>query len=173
MSPAGGIKQFTAGITASAQANDIATGSDGALWFTEPNRAALGRVTTNGFITETTTGITAASQPWSIVAGPDGNLWFTEQHKGVARITTSGEVTEYPQSLGANGFPIAIASGPDGNIWFSDGWNKVTKIGTGAPAALQSAPSISGAHLAGKPELCAGAQFSTWGGVQPSITSTS
>ena len=64
--------------TAASQPSRIATGSDGALWFTEFTGNKIGRSTTAGVITEFTVP-TAASQPTGIASGPDGALWFTEQ----------------------------------------------------------------------------------------------
>jgi hypothetical protein len=124
-------------------------------------------------VTEFHSGITTGASPQGITVGPDGNIWFAESNRGVARITTAGEVTEYPLTLGPYDGPDFIASGPDGNVWFSDGRNSITKIGTGVLAALQAPPSVAGSHFVGKPQTCAGAQFATWGGLQPSITAVS
>lgn len=52
----------------------IATGADGALWFTHRG-GVIGRMTTNGVVSEVTR---AVVQPISITSGPDGNIWFTD-----------------------------------------------------------------------------------------------
>src|ERR1700733_12776761 len=71
----------------------IATGPDGALWFTELQANKIGRITTAGPITEFAAP-TASSGPRSIVAGPDGALWFTEEAADkIGRITTSGTIS--------------------------------------------------------------------------------
>jgi streptogramin lyase len=97
--------------------NGIATGADGALWFTEaftPN--AIGRLTLPGVYTEFTIP-TGGSEPVGITAGPDGNLWFTEElGENIGQITTSGTITEFP----ASGTPAGITTGPDGNLWFTE-----------------------------------------------------
>ncbi|MCA1683626.1 MAG: right-handed parallel beta-helix repeat-containing protein, partial [Actinobacteria bacterium] len=56
---------------------DITVGSDGALWYTRPVEARVGRITTNGVIGEATMPV-ANSNPNFITTGPDGNLWFTD-----------------------------------------------------------------------------------------------
>ncbi len=53
-------------------ARGIVSGSDGALWFTEPTAGKIGRITTAGVITEYTASV------WEIATGPDGALWYTE-----------------------------------------------------------------------------------------------
>ncbi len=56
------------------------SGPDGALWFTENNGGAggkIGRITTSGTITEYAT--TGLSGPYGIALGPDRAIWFTER----------------------------------------------------------------------------------------------
>ena len=60
---------------------DIAVGPDGALWFTESDGNAIGRITTSGEITEFPVP-TPGAHPTGITAGPDGNIWFTENTTG-------------------------------------------------------------------------------------------
>ena len=95
---------------------NIATGSDGNLWFTESSAGKIGRITPTGSFAEFPT----TNLPMDICKGPDGNVWFTEavyQAPGnLARITPAGEITEY--SLTSS--PHGIATGPDGNIWFTE-----------------------------------------------------
>jgi virginiamycin B lyase len=68
---------------------NISVGSDGALWFTEPDAGKIGRVTTGGTITEFPT-LQPGSQPWGITPGPDGALWFTDRMADlIGRITLS------------------------------------------------------------------------------------
>ena len=86
----------------------VATGSDGALWFTESVGCKIGRITTPGHITEFP--LPVASCPYWITAGPDGALWFTGN--GIGRITTAGVLTLYPNAASLG--PAQIAAGPDG-----------------------------------------------------------
>ena len=76
----GAIREFTV-PTANSDPTGIATGPDGALWFTENTANKIGRITTDGIINEYPVP-TASSGPWGIVAGSDGALWFTESGAG-------------------------------------------------------------------------------------------
>jgi hypothetical protein len=68
---------------------DIATGPDGALWFTEQGTGQIGRITPSGTITEYATwGITPGFLN-NIAAGPDGAMWFTVLGGQIGRIATS------------------------------------------------------------------------------------
>jgi streptogramin lyase len=101
------------------QANDITSGPDGNLWFTEGSAHRVGRVTTSGTFTEfLLSGVN--SDPTDITSGPDGNLWFTEINgNNIGRITTSGTITEFPVPT-SNAGPFGITAGPDGNVWFTE-----------------------------------------------------
>jgi virginiamycin B lyase len=55
----------------------IATGSDHALWFTEPSANRMGRVNTNGDVYEVRLP-TADAQPTGLAVGADGAIWFVE-----------------------------------------------------------------------------------------------
>src|SRR2546425_1128009 len=109
-------------------ANDIATGPDGSLWFTEMLANRIGRITTAGAITQFNIP-TAQSSPRNIVEGSDGNLWFTENNASqIGRVTVSGIFKEYPTTTSESG-PRGIATGPDGNLWFTESFaNKVGKL---------------------------------------------
>lgn len=104
----------------------IALGPDGAIWFTEPAEARIGRITMSGHITEYAIP-SAGSFPMLITSGPDGALWFTEDGRmfgeggrdQIGRITTSGQITEYPLPT-EFASPIGIAAGPDGAMWFTE-----------------------------------------------------
>src|SRR5262249_27009899 len=72
---------------------EIATGPEGALWFTEEEEGGnrMGRMTTAGVTTEYS--LPSGHIPRDITAGPDGALWFTESGF-IGRITTAGVITE-------------------------------------------------------------------------------
>jgi virginiamycin B lyase len=117
----GEMTTFTKGISPHAVLQDIAVGSDGALWFTESTGNRIGRVTTDGTITEYSKGISPGAQPYSIAPGPDGALWFTELAGGrIGRITTRGRVTEYSRGITPTEQPQDLAAGPDGAMWFTE-----------------------------------------------------
>ncbi|HXI42437.1 MAG TPA: hypothetical protein VNH83_20810 [Bryobacteraceae bacterium] len=109
---------------------EITTGPDGALWFTDlqccgPGK--IGRITTAGVITEFPT---LLSQPSGITNGPDGAVWFTESNNRIGRITTAGAVTEYPLSTATT--LGGITAGPDGALWFTETTaGKIGRITTG------------------------------------------
>ena len=116
--------------TVAVKGQDVTTGPDGNLWFTEPGVGKIGRTTPSGAVSEfpLPQGHEAAG---AIIAGPDGNLWFTEADR-VGRVTPAGVVTEFPVDPGAHLTGIAAAS--DGNIWFMDTDNH--KIGRVTPGGV-------------------------------------
>ncbi len=109
---------------------EIATGPDGALWFTENNANKIGRITTAGALTEYPVP-TLNSGPLGIAAGPDGALWFTEEAASkIGRITTAGAISEYPLPT-SGGQTGGIAAGPDGALWFTEqNANQIGRITT-------------------------------------------
>ena len=100
--------------------DQIVTGPDGALWFTQPRDNKIGRITTAGVL-DPPAGYTLPvpnSQPEAITVGPDGNLWYTELlSNGVGRITTGGGPVHFP--TGGIG-PSDIVGRPDGALWFTE-----------------------------------------------------
>lgn len=114
-------------------ANSLALGSDGAIWFAQGTpglgvQGYVGRITTSGVVTLYPTPPT--SIPIDITAGPDGNLWYIEWMTGhIGRVTTSGTITEFPGN-GAHA-QSAITSGPDGAMWFatSSGVGRISTAG--------------------------------------------
>jgi len=104
--------------SSNATPGDIVQGSDGALWFTELQSNAIGRIDSNGTVTEYPLP-TANAGPLGIAAGPDGALWFTEQSVNkIGRITTSGIISEYVVPI-PNSSPAHITAGPDDAMWFT------------------------------------------------------
>ena len=59
-------------------------------------------------------------------------------------------------------------AGPDGNLWFTDNGTPraIGRIGAGAPAALQTPASVTGAGQQSSPEACQ-AQWADWAGFSP------
>ena len=91
----GKVTVYSHGITGSEVPNDLAVGSDGALWFTEYEfedsfsivRSKVARITTSGAITEYSH-VPHSGAPSGIVQGPDGNMWFVEtQINRLGRVT--------------------------------------------------------------------------------------
>ncbi|WP_442816076.1 virginiamycin B lyase family protein [Streptosporangium sp. NBC_01810] len=73
--------------TTDSQPAHIATGPDGAVWFTESAGNKIGRITTAGTINEYALP-TVVSGPFDITAGPDDNLWLTEDYVDKIAIVT-------------------------------------------------------------------------------------
>ncbi len=173
ITPTGVITQFSTGISPEARPDGIAQGPDGNMWFTE-GAGRIGRITPAGAITEFSKGITLGAELEGIATGADGNLWFVEYGGNrIGRITTSGTVTEFSTGISASS-PRSIAAGPDGNLWFaqleasaSSSPAEVGSIVSGAAPALVTAPTFSGGSVAGVPQQCSGALWSTWAGLQP------
>ena len=99
--------------------NQITTGPDGNIWFTEYCSDKIGKITPEGKITEF-----SSCRPSGITAGPDGNVWFT-CGETVGKITPSGTITEYKVNARSGS---AIVTGPEGNLWFTTMEEDVDKI---------------------------------------------
>ena len=96
---------------------DITTGPDGNLWFTDLRMNAIGRMTPDGNTTEFPLA-TPTSYPQGLAVGPDGRIWFAEYLGArIGAITTAGVITEYPLPSGLTGSD-QVVSGPGGNVWF-------------------------------------------------------
>jgi virginiamycin B lyase len=95
----------------------IATGPDGALWFTRPLDGQIGRISTQGALTTYQVPWTGAC-PLGIAAGADGALWFTDRcGEQIGRITTAGTIENFRLSTSPNSAPWYIAAGSDGALW--------------------------------------------------------
>jgi len=120
----------------------IASGSDGALWFTQPDASSISRMTTGGSFTAFSIP-SLNSHPAGIAAGPDGALWFIEAASSkIGRLTTAGAFTEYPFASGGNNVNDGITAGPDGALWFTEfGDNRVGRITTSGAVTTFNVPT--------------------------------
>jgi virginiamycin B lyase len=115
---------FARGVECSRQSSypaegGIASGPDGALWFTEGQGNQIGRIGLDGQVSEYPLPA-ANSNPIGIDLGADRALWFIERMANrVGRITTDGDIAEYAIPT-PDSFPNAIVAGPDGNLWFTE-----------------------------------------------------
>jgi virginiamycin B lyase len=129
-----GISEFSTAV--GARPLGIAPGPDGALWFTEADGQAIGRITVTGSMTEFPLN-KPSRQPTGIVGGPDGNLWFTEPGNAgamgkIGKMTTAGALVKETDTGGSSA-PTGITAGPDGALWFTEqGANKIGRITTAA-----------------------------------------
>src|SRR5215475_14867278 len=118
--------------TAQAGPSEIVAAADGAMWFTEFNAGAIGRITATGLITEYPIP-TASSAPDGLIPGRDGSIWFAETRGNkIGRITLDGQITEFAVPTASTN-PTSVAAGSDGNIWFTE---RRTASSTGAVARL-------------------------------------
>ncbi len=125
------LSQYSlSGIGATAGAQEMILGGDGAIWFYSPSGGKIGRITTDGVITAYTVG----SNVYDITLGTDSNIWFTYSYGSstnyIAKITSSGVQTVY-SSFAPYSKPWGITAGPDGNMWFTENLSrKIGKINT-------------------------------------------
>ncbi len=162
------ITEYSAGIPGGAAPNGIAQGPDGAMWFTERDADAIGRIGSDGTVTQypsSGNGLQSGADPAGIVTGPNGDLYFTEY--GTSAIgeldpTTGQLVGEYPTPTTGSG-PDGITVGPDGAIWFAE--NSGSRIGRLDPAtdAITEYPIQLDGHIVYTPtDLVTGADGALW-----------
>jgi virginiamycin B lyase len=121
----------------------IATGSDGALWYTDPNLKKIGRITTAGVVTHYS--VPGNAEPLVITNGPDGALWFTsQQNNNIYRLTTSGTFTTFPIPASPYG-AMGITSGPDGALWYTlNAEDRIGRITTAGAVTEYPIPTEGG-----------------------------
>ena len=91
--------------------------SDGNVWFTLAQKAAIGNISPLGVVTEfpLPQGESAA---FEITRGVGGVLWFSDG-TSIGKISTAGVIQEFPLPISARATG-GIVYGPDHNIWFCD-----------------------------------------------------
>ena len=124
----------------------IITGPDGALWFTEFESkncsGGIGRIDTSGNYTFYPGGCIT-----SIVSGPDGNIWFGDTQNVYAMDMQGAILGTYPvgsvwgkgMAVGADGNIYAIATTPDQNRYLF----RITTAGVVTQVMGSSAPSVT------------------------------
>ncbi len=133
----------------------IATGPDGALWFTNSMGRSIGRLTTAGVFSNYFDA--ALREPAGITAGPDGAMWFTDRSAGlIGRINMAGTISTF--SSGAVATPSRITTGVDGRLWFTD--RSSQSIGRITTAGVLS--SIDDPMVAGTSSVTAGPDGNMW-----------
>jgi hypothetical protein len=184
ITPTGEIKEFTIEKKPWLKPSGIAAGVDGNVYFGasgenegEETESVIAEITPSG---ETKLAARLGdSEVTELATGAEGSVWFTGkptepgQPYVIGRLTSAGHLEEVETSLGTTTEARLITPGPDGNMWFitiDKGARKVGVIGTGAPAASQSPPVVTGVDQVGSELACAGATWSTWAGQQPSTS---
>lgn len=125
------ITQFSTAINDSGpEADHLATGPDGNMYFTEPNIDTIGEITTSGVVSQYTSGIPAGAHPEGIAAiGYLPQLVFTEAGRDkLSDFSTLGHTAaEFSPTLTTGAAQGEIVKGPDGNYWFTE--TGLTRIG--------------------------------------------
>jgi streptogramin lyase len=126
--------------TAGSQPQDIITGGDGNLWFTEFQTPGIGRLTPAGTMREFIYS-SSSSAPDELAVAQDGNVWFGDRtlHR-VGRIKPLGAIRFFATPT-TNSSVGGLAAGPDGNLWVSEGFTP-TKIGRLGPGGLGGNPPV-------------------------------
>lgn len=113
----------------------IAVGSDGAIWFSEPLLARMGRIDVHTHaVTEFPIPPAGAVAPADVTAGPDGALWF--DGGPIGRMATDGDTRQYDLPWQGQYAPTSLSAGPDGRLWMLD-----TRNGKGLRMTVKGAVS--------------------------------
>jgi virginiamycin B lyase len=97
---------------------DVTVGDDGCLWFADPARRLVGRVTRNRAVAEFPLAPSAA-RPMRVAADGVGGCWFTAEGAAeLGHVDDAGRVTAtpVPREYGA---PSAITVTPSGGVWLA------------------------------------------------------
>ena len=159
--PSNAITNFPVPSGSASQPQDIVTGPDGNLWFTEQSGNKIGVITPAGLAVAEYTVPTANSAPGAIAVGPDNNLWFTEQSGNkIGKITPTGTITEYASGLTNASGPNDITAGPDGNLWFTEAAG--SKIGKITPTGTITEYTSGLTNPSGLNDITAGPDGNLW-----------
>ncbi len=142
--------------------SSIATGPDGALWFTASRVNVMGRITKGGLVSlYRLPPITTADDSWvskSVLLGPDGALWITND--GMVVQVAIGQPDVSPPAItplisgtpGINGWyrgPVTVGwnvSDPESGISSSSGCNTST-LTADTPGVILTCSATNGAGL--------------------------
>jgi virginiamycin B lyase len=147
IAPTGNVREFQIPGTEGEglNAGAIASGAEGAMWFTETGwadagKSFIGRLTTSESVEKFPIPVGArpdrplASRPNGLAPGAGGEMWFTDDGRNAAeqnligRVTPTGQVNEFPIPT-PNSEPAAITRGADGDMWFTEpGAGKIGRI---------------------------------------------
>lgn len=107
--------------------------TDGHVWFTEPNSAAIGELNPNKG-TWAQYKVMKGSVPYDLVMDKNGNIWFTEFHSNSIGFlnTKTHKIVETPTPT-ANSNPYGITKDNKGNIWFTENGHGISRIGMFTP----------------------------------------
>jgi virginiamycin B lyase len=96
----GDINTFSDPAGNVSQPEDITTGPDGALWFTNFANGRIGRITPAGDVTTFTDHAGDVALPRGITAGPGTDVWFASTNSDrIGRIATTGPQPAPPEPV--------------------------------------------------------------------------
>jgi streptogramin lyase len=184
ITPGGEIKEFAIEKKPWLKPSGITAGVDGNVYFgasgeneSEETESVIMQITPAG--ATTIAARLSESEPFELATGPEGSVWFTAtstelgQPNVIGRLTPEGHLEEALATFTGETIGREIKPGPDGNMWFTTsykGTRRVGVIGTGAPAASQAPPVVTGVDEPGSELSCTGAGWSSWAGQQPSTS---
>jgi virginiamycin B lyase len=156
----------------------IATGPDGALWFTEGitnvhSTTEIARMTTSGTFTQFPIPLSADFNEYGasisgMTSGSDGALWFVDTNTNqIERLTTGGQFSAYsvPTQYGYEdyGDVHGITAGPDGALWFTmRRSNKIGRITTSGSITEYQLPNGSTDSSIQPLSITAGSDGALW-----------
>ncbi|HTG46296.1 MAG TPA: hypothetical protein VK646_01395 [Actinomycetota bacterium] len=109
---------------------DIATGTNGRLWFTDPRTRSIGRIGVGGTepsIVEIPTQDQA--DPRSIAVGRDGQVWVSfSRERGIGRLDQSTGVARMMPVQGAQSPINNLAVAPDGSLWVTTAGREILHV---------------------------------------------
>ena len=97
---------------------DVGVGGDGCLWFADPARHLVGRVSRGGAVAEFVPA-SGSARPTRVAADRRDGCWFLMEDVGeLGHLDGSGRITiiAVPDDRGA---PVAIAVAPSGDVWLA------------------------------------------------------
>jgi virginiamycin B lyase len=150
--------------TAHSGPNQIASGPNDFLWFSETGIGKIGQITINSPFVITEFLLAKTARPTAIALGSDGNMWAVDPvTSAIWRVSQKG-VVGTPCALPAGANPTSIVSGSDGAMWFTEaGLNKIGRLSV---TGLTSCGTLSQfnvpAHNAGLSTLVTANDGSLW-----------
>lgn len=144
--------------------NIVASPTDSALWFTNPQASSIGRITTGGTLLSPPITASTIAAPYGIAIGNDHlSVWFTNHNSTIGSInTTNHAYTPHTNALVFS--PSAIAEGPDDAMWFNRGDNSTT-IYRMTPTGSTSAFPCCNGQSSGTRGMTWGSDGAMWYGI--------
>jgi streptogramin lyase len=157
----GTIKEYPVGRELS---DELALDSTGNLWFGDPGKNAIGRMTSRSKVTILSFR-SPKHIPRQLVAAPDDTIWFSDGSFGTGALgrINKGKITEYSFSHASGVAPYmgidSVAVATDGAVWFAElNANLIARRSTSGTLAEYALPSPKSRVV----ELVAGKHDDVW-----------